>query len=171
LDTTSKYNVNSREFIPHATLGMKTLSDEQIQNMFHELTELNLNKQNTKTIGYYAREVPPSWLWTWINIEKTNELKELQKLVLWVSKKYDSKERSPETYAIDDFYEKNEILFFTEDEYLKRDGLHITLWKQDIQNEYKKTDMPVETEFSKLVVGKIWNYWSVREILFEIPLN
>lgn len=49
--------------------------------------------------------------------------------------------------------------------------LHITLGKQDIEAEYDKEDMPENITFDRLVIGKIGNYGSVREILFEINLK
>jgi len=128
------YNNNSRDFIPHATLGMKTLSDKQIESLYREIKNLNLQKQESNILWYYAREVPHAGLWN-------------------------------------EFYEENEISFFSEEEYLARDGLHITLWKQDIETEYNNEDMPENITFDRLVIGKIWNYGSVREILFEIPLS
>lgn len=165
------YNKNSRDFIPHATLGMKTLSDTQIESLYADIQNLSLVRQETPIEWYYAREVPHAWLWTGITIEKTPWIYNLQKAVLNISKKYEDQKRTPETYAIDEFYEENEIRFFPEEEYLARKDLHITLWKQDIQAEYDKQEIPKHIIFNRLVIGKIWNYGSVREILFEIDLE
>jgi len=166
-----KYNNNSREFIPHATLGMKTLSEEQIEELYSKINKLALQKQDSNILWYYAREVPHAGLWTGITIEKTSWIRELQKAVLEISKQYQDQERTPESYAIDDFFEENEIRFFPEEEYLARMDLHITLGKQDIEAEYDKEDMPENITFDRLVIGKIGNYGSVREILFEINLK
>lgn len=168
---TSTYNTNSRDYIPHITLGMKTLSWEQTQSIYEDIEKLKLKKQTSSTLWYYAREVAPWDLWTGISIEKTDWLHWIQKAVLEISKKYEDQERTPETYAIDEFYEENEIRFFSEEEYLQRDSFHITLWKQDIEAGYNKQNIPETTNFDRLVIGKIWNYGSVREILFEIDLE
>ncbi len=166
-----KYNNNSRAYIPHVTLGMKTLNDQQIQKLSIDLKSLNFQKQRTNTLGYYAREVAPWDIWTWIWIEKTDSLQESQKSVLEQSEKYETQKRTPDTYAIDEFYEEEEISFFPESEYLARESLHITLGKLDIQNEYNTLEIPAKVTFDTLVIGKIWNYGSVREILFEINLT
>jgi len=150
---------------------MKTLSDEQIQKLSIDLKSLNLQKQSTNISGYYAREVAPWDIWTWIWVEKTDSLQLLQKPTLEQSEKYETQKRTPDTYAIDEFYEENEIRFFSEDEYLARKDLHITLGKKDIQNEYNKLEIPENITFDRLIIGKIGNYGSVREILFEIKLK
>lgn len=168
---TSTYNTNSRDYIPHITLGMKTLSWEQIQSLYEEIQKLKLKKQTSSTLWYYAREVAPGDVWTWITIEKTTWLHQVQKAALEVSEKYESQERNKNTYAIDEFYEEKEIGFFPESEYLARDSFHITLWKQDIETEYNNLEIPGKTTFDTLVIGKIWNYGSMREILFEIDLE
>jgi len=95
-----KYNDNSRAFIPHATLGMKTLSDEQIESLYSELSKLILQKQESNILWYYAREVPHAGVWTGITIEKTPWIRDLQESVLEISKKYEEQERTQETYAI-----------------------------------------------------------------------
>jgi hypothetical protein len=168
---TGLYNINSRDYIPHITLGMKTLSWEQIQSLYEEIQKLKLQKQTSSTLWYYGREVAPWDLWTGITIEKTTWLHQVQKAVLEVSEKYESQERNKNTYAIDEFYEEKEINFFKESEYLERDSFHITLWKQDIREEYNKREIPEQVRFEKLIIWKIWNYGSLREILFEIPLK
>jgi len=150
---------------------MKTLSEQQINELSSELEELNLETLKTGLGGYYAAEVAPGDVWTGLSVEKTDSLHNFQKQVLELSKKYESQERTPDTYAIDDFYEEKEIKFFEEDEYLAREGLHITLGKQDIQKQYDAMNLPEKVTFDKLVIGKIGNYGSVREILFEIALK
>jgi len=167
----STYNDNSRDFIPHITLGMKTLSWEQVQSLYEDIQKLKLQKQTSSILWYYAKKIAPWDVWTGISIEKTDWLHWLQKVVLELSEKYESQERNKNTYAIDNFYEENEIRFFPESEYLARDSFHITLWKQDIQTEYNKQEIPEQLRFEKLVIWKIWNYGSVREVLFEIDLE
>jgi len=44
LDAKSKYNINSREFIPHATLVMKYLTESQIKQIQKIIEGLEIEK-------------------------------------------------------------------------------------------------------------------------------
>ena len=167
---TWKYNQNSRPYIPHITLGMKTLSDEQIESLIQDFKKLKIHKISSKILEYYYKEISPGNTWSGIYIQKTSELQSVQKELLEFTRKYTEKPRNKETYAIDSFFEENEISFFEEDDYIARDNFHITLWTQDVRNN-TNTKVAEDVVFEKLVIWKIWNYWSVREILYSKKLR
>lgn len=170
LDTNSRYNENSRPFIPHITLGMKTLNNKQIENIILDFNVLDAVKASSEVLNYYSKEFSPWDIWSWIYIEKNPYLAKLQKDTLEITKKYNSQTRNKSSYAIDEFFEENEIQFFTEDEYIERDELHITLWKTDIQSHIDMSKIPSKTIFDTLVIWHMWNYGSVREILYSKKL-
>ena len=166
---TWKYNRNSRPYIPHITLGMKTLNGEQIESLIQDFKKLTIHKISSKILEYYYKEVSPWSTWSGIYIQKTSELGSVQKKLLEFTRKYTEQTRNRESYAIDDFFEENEISFFSEDEYIARDEFHITLWTQDMKNNPDRL-VGEDIVFDRLVIWKIWNYGSLREILYSKKL-
>jgi len=65
LDTTSKYNINSRKFIPHATLVMKYLTESQIKQIQDIIEWIETNKIPTITWEYFAEEKNAGGMWSW----------------------------------------------------------------------------------------------------------
>ena len=171
LDTESWYNKNSRNFIPHATLAMKYVSEEKLEKIKKAFRNIDIFSIETKTLEYYVKNITPSDCWTWIFIEKTPELKKLQEEICKITKTVKNNVRDRNSYAIDDFFEENQIPEWDEDFFLAKEHLHITLWKNDIQDYIHNKDLPKETIFDTLAIWYMWNYGSVREILYKIPLK
>ena len=170
LDTESEYNTNSRIFIPHATLVMKYVWEEELREIIEQIQKLKIQKIDTKIEAYYAKYVQADDCWTGIYLEKNPEIIALQDSICSITKKFENRERTRDFYAIDDFFEENQIPLWDEEDFQSKDEIHITLGKTDISKKTDTSLLPKKTVFEKIVVGHMWNYGSVREILFEKDL-
>ncbi len=170
LDTNSKYNENSRAFIPHATLAIKYVSAEKFKKIQEAIDVLNISKLSVKVLEYYAKQTSATDCWTGIYTEKTPELKALQETICGITKQFENDKRDHSSYAIDNFFEKNQLPLWDEAHFKDKPDLHITLWKTDIQDHIDQISLPAETIFDTLVIWHMWNYGSVREILYSKKL-
>ena len=170
LDTDSKYNKNSRPFIPHATLAMKYISAEKLVQIQRAIESLTIAKVDAKVHNPYVRYPIPGDSWVGINIEKNQKIKELQNIICDITQSFKNDERDRESYAIDDFFEENQLTVWNEKDFREKEEFHITLWKTDIKSHIDSTIFPKETVFDTLVIWHMWNYWSVREILYSKKL-
>ena len=170
LDTDSRYNLNSRTYIPHCTLVMKYISKKDLENIIAEEEKLELQKIETSVWNYYANSFWENDIWTWIYLEKNPSIFSLQQELCEITKKYKNTERTKDYYAIDDFFEEHQIPLWTEEDFLSNKHIHITLGKADMKHKFSAEILPQKCMFEKIVIGHMWNYGSVREILFEKSL-
>ncbi len=163
------YNKNTLKYIPHATLVMKSIDELDFKLLKEKLAKLSIGKIFCKTLDYYCKN-SPVWLWNGIYIRKSKEIKNLQKQIINITKGIENKELKKESYIVQDFYSENWVELNKEKYFENNDKIHITFWKKDIKKEFEKSNFPKEVVFEKLVIWQMWNYWSVRKILFEIKL-
>ncbi len=170
LDTKSHYNENSQAFIPHVTIVMKYVSDEDVEKIISEIQALDIKKIGSDLLWYYAKDMPNSSVWTGIKWKKNPEFISLQNKICDITQKYNTVERTRDMYAVDEYFEENQIPLWTEEDFKNKHDIHVTLWKKDIENEVKNIDIPKRVIFEKIAVWHMWNYGSVREILYEKDL-
>ncbi len=164
------YNTNTQKYIPHATLVMKSIDEEGLAFLKTEFEKFSLEKIHCKTLDYYCKD-SPVWLWNGINIEKNSKIQQLQQQIIELTKNIENKPRTKESYVVQERFTEEWVKLKDETFFQNEKKIHITFWKNDIAQTFETSNFPKEVTFTKLVIGQMGNYGSVRKILFEIDLQ
>lgn len=138
-----------------------------MRKIIEEVQKLEIQKIETNIENYYAKYVQADDCWTGIYLEKNPEIVALQDTLCDITKRFQNRKRTRDFYAIDDFFEEQQIPLWSEEDFQSKDEIHITLGKTDISEKTDTSLLPEKTVFEKIVVGHMGNYGSVREILFS----
>lgn len=106
--------------------------------------------------------------WNGVSIKENENLRKLKKQILNITKEFSNKKRSNNSYAVSEFFETDELPILNEDVMGEKEGIYITFGKNDIREEFEKANFPKKVKFSKICIGQMGNYGSVRKSLFEI---
>lgn len=162
----SEYTSENLEFIPHLSLAMLFIKENNIHDLYEELKLLVSSKFFLKNSNKIRK-----WNLYWVSIQRCEELNELQNNIIELIQKY------KETWNEDSFITKqfqfknnvNRVDVYEKNNNFSSD-LHITLW----QNEPKKLDLNNlwnELEFSELALWHLWNFCAVRKTINKIQLK
>ncbi len=164
-EDTSNYSSEELPFIPHITLYQKALSEESI-----EFLKDNIGKLDLDTFEIELWECFFSTL-LWVTVKRNYNLNQLQKKIIDTVSDLKGWELTKESFLTQKyFFEENILWVEWYSKYLdfKKD-LHITLWKDD--QSQLITNSPDNFTFDTLAIWLMWNYLSVREILFKIKIK
>ena len=161
----TNYNNNSKKYIPHSTLIMKSLYLEEIEIIKKEISKIDFSWLELNTDKYVC-DVWEWIMWSGVYLKWNKKLNLLKEQIFKITSKFKNKKRDKNAYIIDNYFEKNEIPIILEKDALKNKDLHITFWLTDLREKFKEINFSEKVKFNKICIWIMWNYGSVRKNIY-----
>lgn len=160
----SEYSDEDLEYIPHITLLQKSIDKNDLEKLMEDIKTLKIEKFEIETKEFLFSML----LWLWI--KRNEKITNLQKKIIEIWEKYSNLKPSKNSFITQKHFSQESIDWV--ENYLKYlnfdKDLHITLWQENQLEEIKNIKLPKSFIFDSLCIGQMWNYCSVRKILYKI---